>query len=328
MDANEIFKCVQKAVEGVPLMLIGSGASAPYGLPTMGELGRHLLLTLGPHNSSNPDWQRFEKNIHDNMGLEEALTDVVLASDIIEDIRKATWELVSKKDIEVFYKVLFNEIQLPLAKLIKHFYQTHPQNVNIVTTNYDRLIEYACDSLRLPISTGFYGHYIKHYFGKFASQKIVNLVKVHGSLDFFKDPHDVSFSLPMQTSIPNGLKPEIITPGISKYQAVLKGTPRLLLNECDSLVNGASSYLCIGYGFNDEQIQEEIISNIRDGKPIVVVTMEVSDKAAHLLANNAAHFISVQKGKTDGTTEFCIDRNITVVDGTYWTIEGFLEIIS
>lgn len=328
MEATEIFKLVQKAVESVPLMLIGSGASAPYSLPTMGELGDHLLETLGAKNSADSHWQEFEKNIHAGMGLEEALTDVMLAPDIIEDIRKETWELVSGKDIELFYKVLFNEIQLPLARLIKHFYQTHPQNVNIITTNYDRVIEYACDSLQLPISTGFNGYHIKHYSGKFASKRIVNLVKVHGSLDFFKDPHDVSFSLPMQTSIPKGLKAEIITPGISKYQAVLKGTPRLLLNECDSLVNDASSYLCIGYGFNDEQIQEEIISNIRNGKPIVVVTKKISEKAAHLLANNAVHFISIQEGEVAGTTEFCVDRNITIVDGTYWSIEGFLEIIS
>lgn len=328
METNELFKFVQKAVEGIPLMLIGSGASVPYGLPTMGDLGGHLLSKLGPKNSADPNWQMFENNIHDGMGLEEALSGVMFTRNIIDDVRRETWELVSKKDIELFYKILFNEIQLPLGKLIKHFYQTHPQNVNIITTNYDRVIEYACDSLQLPVSTGFNGHYVKHYNGEFPSKKVVNLIKVHGSLDFFKDPHDVSFSLPMQANIPKGLMPEIITPGISKYQAVLKGTPRLLLNECDRLVNDASSYLCIGYGFNDEQIQEEIISNIRNGKPIVVVTKEVSDKAAHLLANNATHFISIQKGHADGTTDFCIDRNITTIDGTYWTIDGFLEIIS
>lgn len=328
MELNDIFKCIQKAVEGIPLILIGSGSSAPYGLPTMGELGNHLLTELTPRYSTNANWQIFQENIHDGMGLEDALTDVVLSTDIIDDIRKETWELVSRKDIELFYKVLFGEVDLPLAAMIKHFYRTHPQCVNIITTNYDRVIEYACDSAQLPVHTGFDGQYEKHYFGKFGNKKIVNLVKVHGSLDFFKDPHDVSYSLPLRNSIPVGLSPEIITPGISKYQAVLKGTPRQLLNECDNLVNAAPSYLCIGYGFNDEQIQEGIISNIRTGKPIVVVTMDVSDKAAHLLVNNATTYITVQKGKEDGTTDFCINQEITNVEGTYWTVDGFLKIIT
>lgn len=328
MEVNDIFKSVQKAVEEIPLMLIGSGSSAPYGLPTMGQLGNHLLSNLTSKYYKDSSWMQFESNLSAGMGLEEALTGVVLSEEIIDDIRKKTWELVSSKDINLFYKVLFGEIQLPLAKLIKHFYQTYPQCVNIITTNYDRVIEYACDSVQIPLYTGFEGQYEKHYVGTFLSRKIVNLIKVHGSLDYFKDSHEVSYSLPLQNEIPVGLSPEIITPGISKYQAVLKGTPRHLLNECDKLVNGAHSYLCIGYGFNDEQIQEGIMSNIRMGKPIVVVTMDVSDKAAHLLVNNAKHYITIQKGELDGTTEFCIDKEILTVDGTYWTVEGFLDIIS
>lgn len=328
MELNEIFKHIQKAVAGTPLILIGSGSSATYGLPTMGTLGKHLLAKLTPLHSRDTNWQSFQRNIRAGMGLEEALTDVVLSSDIIDDIRKETWKLVSQKDLEVFYKVLFGEIQLPLAEMIKHFYRTHPQCVNIITTNYDRVIEYACDSAQLPVCTGFDGQYKKHYFGKFGFKKIVNLVKVHGSLDFFKDPHEVSYSLPLQNTIPIGLTPEIITPGISKYQGVLKGTPRQLLNECDNLVNAAPSYLCIGYGFNDEQIQERIISNIRTGKPIVVVTMDVSDRAAHLLVNNATNYITVQKGEEDGTTDFCVNRIVSTVEGTYWTVDGFLKIIT
>lgn len=327
METDKVFKHIQKAMEAPPLILIGSGSSVPYGLPTMGVLGEHLIKKLSPLYAGNKDWDMFEKNIQIGMGLEEALTDVVLSTDIIDDIRRETWALLSGKDINLFYKVLFGEIELPLAELIRHFFRTHPQCVNIITTNYDRVVEYACDSVQLPLCTGFDGQYEKHYFGKFGSKKIVNLVKVHGSLDFFKDPHDVSYSLPLQERIPVGLIPEIITPGISKYQAVLKGTPRQLLNECDNLVNSASAYLCIGYGFNDEQIQEGIISNIRSGKPIVVVTKEVSDKAGHLLVNNAEDYITIQKGCEEGTTEFCINQKITIIEGTYWTVDGFLKII-
>lgn len=179
MEVDEIFKQVQKAVEGVPLMLIGSGSSAPYGLPTMKQLGDHLIDKLGADYSEDLSWQQFEKNIKNEMGLEEALTGVVLSSEIIDDIRKETWGIVSEKDNELFYKVLFGEVRLPLADLIKHFQHTHPQRVNIITTNYDRVVEYACDSAQLPVNTGFEGYYKKHYSGKFGEKRIVNLIKVY-----------------------------------------------------------------------------------------------------------------------------------------------------
>lgn len=106
MELNEIFKRIQKAVEEIPLILIGSGSSAAYGLPTMGTLGDHLLTKLTPLHSGDTNWQAFQKNIRAGIGLEEALTDVMLSSDIIDDIRKETWELVSQKDFELFYTVL------------------------------------------------------------------------------------------------------------------------------------------------------------------------------------------------------------------------------
>lgn len=327
MEPEEIFRLVQRSVADVPLLLIGSGSSAPFGLPSMDELGHHLIDTLSPTYRTNSSWDQFEENITNGQDLESALTNIVLSPEIIDDIRKETWNLVSSKDLQLYYKIVFQETKIPLARLLKKFYQTHPQCVNVITTNYDRVIEYACDTAQIPISTGFKGHYLKHYTGEFNFRNKVNLVKVHGSLDFFKDAHDATFSLPIQQKIPTGLKPEIITPGISKYQAVLKGTARQLLNESDALIRQALSFLCIGYGFNDEQIQENIITSIRSGKPIVVVTKTISDKAAHLLANNSLNYISIQCGVDHGTTEFCINREVTVVKGTYWTIDGLLQII-
>lgn len=73
----------------------------------------------------------------------------------------------------------------------------------------------------------------------------VNIVKVHGSLDTFKDVHGASLNIPLMNKIPDGLVPEIITPGSSKYRAVLKGTTRDLLNASDEMIKYAKSFLCI-----------------------------------------------------------------------------------
>lgn len=255
------------------------------------------------------------------------MTSIVFNDDIINNIRKQTWELISKYDLELFNSVLFANKDLPLSRLIKKYFQAHPSKVDIITTNYDRVIEYACDKVRIPVNTGFLGCYSKYYSDKFSNKNAVNLVKVHGSLDLFKDFKGVTISLPLQQHIPDGLTPEIVTPGISKYEAVLTGIEHPLLNQCDSMIKNASSYLCIGYGFNDAQIQALMINEIQSGKPIVLLTKDVSDATAQLLTNNATNYAYICNGEKEGTTDICINKETCTINGTYWTVEGFMDII-
>lgn len=327
MDTSEIFRIIQKYTEANPLFFVGSGTSAAYGLPGMGKLGEHLLESLSSKYASDSDWQHFEDNIKSGKDLESAMTDIVFREEIIDDIRKETWKLISEKDLEIFSDVVFGNKEIALSKLIKIYYQSHPQKVDVITTNYDRLIEYACDKAQIPMNTGFSGYYSKFYSDLFGKKNIVNLVKVHGSLDWFKDSKGVITTLPLQKEIPSGLVPEIITPGVSKYQAVLTGIERPLLSQCDAMIKSALSYLCIGYGFNDTQIQALMIKEIQSGKPLVLVTMEVSDSTAHLLANNAVNYAYICKGEKENTTEVCINKQLYVIDGTYWTVDGFMKII-
>lgn len=327
MEPSELFKIIQKYTENHPLFFIGSGSSAACGLPGMEILGKHLLSELSDIYSSDSAWQKFEENLKSGQDLEKAMTNIVFNGDIINNIRKQTWELISKDDLDLFNSVLFANKDLPLSRLIKKYFQAHPSKVDIITTNYDRVIEYACDKVRIPVNTGFSGCYSKYYSDKFSNKNAVNLVKVHGSLDLFKDSKGVTISLPLQQNIPVGLTPEIITPGISKYQAVLTGIERSLLNQCDSMIKNASSYLCIGYGFNDTQIQALMINEIQSGKPLVLLTKDVSEETAHLLANNATNYAYICNGAKEGTTDICINRKICTINGTYWTVEGFMDII-
>lgn len=327
MDKDEIFKFIQKAVSDPPLILVGSGGSAPYGLPSMKDLGDHLIRSLDSEYSGNYYWDKFVENLKNGQDLETALSKLSLDDSIIEDIRKETWKLISEKDLALFKSVFLANKVLVIGSLIKKFYQPHPKCVNVITTNYDRVIEYACDSVKLPICTGFSGLYLKDYCDEFPNKDVVNIIKVHGSLDMFRDTHGASLNIPLMNELPSGVVPEIITPGLSKFQAVLKGNPRDLLSVSDRMIKKANSFLCIGYGFNDEQIQEKIITKIRQNTPIVVITMQLTDSAAHLITNNAKSFVTIQKGDEPNTTEFCINNKTTVLDGCFWSIDGFMEII-
>lgn len=327
MELETFFTAVQSIIADTPLFLIGSGCSAALGLPGMAELGDHLISSLDSKYRGVPCWDQFHHNLVSGDDLETALTGITLTDDISNDIQCETWCLLSPRDLAVFDRVLFDHQVLPLGAMLKKFYQAHPKRINVITTNYDRIIEYSCDSAKLPVTTGFDGCYLKQYSNSFKNKDSVNLIKIHGSLDTFRDPYGVTVTVPMLHELCPGLIPEIIMPGLHKYEAVLRGTHRPLLIEAEHMINDARSFLCIGYGFNDTQIQEGILTKARAGTPLIVLTKKVSESAARLLANNAVNYVSIQEGEVSGTTEVCINRDMHVFDGTFWSIDGFMSII-
>lgn len=329
MDKNKIFSLVQEYIEGVPLILIGTGGTIPYGLPGMNQLASYLLDNLNEKYKEDGEWIKLSERLNDGVDLETALTGLALEDSITNDVIIQTWKLVTEYDLKLFSKIISDGYELPLSKLIRWFYQPHPQCVNIITTNYDRVIEYACDQVKLPIDTKYYGSYLRSLSNtSLVKSKIVNLIKVHGSLDLFKDESQFVYSVPLQSEVPKGFTPYIITPGASKYRSVLQGPCRQAVHNADIIINDAKSYLCIGYGFNDEQIQENIIAQIRLGKPIVIVTKEISEKAYELIKNNSKKYIIIQEGKEkNDTTEIIYSEGTNIIEGVYWTVDGFMQII-
>lgn len=329
MGKNDVFKAVQDLMRNPPLFLIGTGGSIPYGLPGMSELAARLETELTPKYNGDPVWSTFLERLADGKDLETALTGLVLSEEVRNDIIKETWSLVSDADLSFFEDLILRRKSIDeFSGLLSYFYRPAPKRINIITSNYDRVIEYACDFAGLPLDIRFAGTYYKQMSSlQIAQKESVNLLKVHGSLDLFQDAHQQVISLPLRHEVPRGFIPCIITPGSEKYRTILQDPMRQTLYDAITLMEQAAGYLCIGYGFNDEQIQANIIKGIRRGKPILVVTQGISDSAASLLANNGKRFITLTKGKDSNTTEVVIDREICEIEGDYWSIPGLLSIL-
>lgn len=329
MDKNSIFTLVQQYTKDVPLILIGTGGTIPYGIPGMGELANHLKVSMNSKFKDNPQWIQFIEKINKGVDLETALTDINLNSEILNEIIRETWILVNSADIELLKKILKAQEELPLATLIKRFYTPNPQCINIITTNYDRVIEYACDQVKIPTDIRFCGNYFKSFNrSELSRRSIVNLIKVHGSLDMFRDSDGFVYSIPLQMTIPEAFTPEIITPGNDKYRALLISHCADLKRDADNLIDKANSFLCIGYGFNDNQIQRNIIEEIKKDKPIVVITKQLSNDAIELIKHNSKKHIIIQNDtKNDNTSHVVINGEDSKLDGIYWSIDGFLKII-
>ena len=70
MDLKNIFIKVQNIINDVPLLLVGTGASIPYGIPGMKGLSEYLLDTLREEYIDDPAWvnisARLESGIRDD----------------------------------------------------------------------------------------------------------------------------------------------------------------------------------------------------------------------------------------------------------------------
>lgn len=239
MTIDTVFKKIQKIIGDVPVVLAGTGASIPHGIPGMSQLAEYLQQELRSKYVLDPSWGIISSRLDKGIDLESALTNVTPepSDALVQDITVATWQFITKYDLKCFFDLMLTGNTIPLSRLFRKLAQTSKHNINIITTNYDRLIEYACDQAKLEIDDHFRGQY-NRWFSTSAlnTRNIVNILKVHGSLDYFKDSNGTVRAIPMRDSIPTGYIPDIVPPGSNKYRTVLQGIHRDLLHEADNLI--------------------------------------------------------------------------------------------
>lgn len=197
MEKDKIFEIVQKYINSIPVILLGSGASAHYGIATMSILATKLkenlrdMITPEDRSCIKSFFRELEKR--DN-NLEQTLLTIKATPNVEAKIQKVTWELINQGDKEVFFQ-LQADAKLGLTSLLDYLIgHTGNRSINVITTNYDRLAEYAASQTGAFVNTGFthcligkfmdeqtLEHYcqLKDYIG------LVNIWKVHGSLDWF-----------------------------------------------------------------------------------------------------------------------------------------------
>ena len=179
---------IQSMLDKNPALLIGSGGSVPYGLPSMKDLANEITEKLNAIYKDDDTWKAFIAELARSDNLELALEKVVVKEEIHNAIVSIIWEIIDKKDREAINSFLKSSTSPALTLILKKFVQ-HAGVTDVVTTNYDRLIEYSIDSSQGAVQTGFSGNCIKTFcrFNSFSGCRTVNLYKVHGSIDWFRN---------------------------------------------------------------------------------------------------------------------------------------------
>lgn len=334
---DELARICQHFLAERPVIVLGTGATIPHGLPSMPILADLLLEAI---KGNPPGWEEFSAKLDTTKDLEQALHDIDLPEETIEILVAATWEIISSKDSEFYEQLLNRLVAFPLADLFKYLLRTADSHIRVVTTNYDRLAEYAANYSGAYVSTGVTAGWLQRFVPAsvnteraptpgYEGQVIV--LKVHGSLDWFRDATDDVVGVPLARMIPLNMKPLVVTPGVSKYRAVHKDPFRTVMTAADAVLRGASCYVCIGYGFNDEHVQPVLVNRVmKDDIPIVLVTKQLSTPTrTAFLTNPPKKFIFLEE--TDGGTMVYNPEHPEGVrlDGvSAWSLDNFMKLIT
>ncbi|NNN70830.1 SIR2 family protein [Vibrio sp. 3-2(1)] len=329
-------KQAQEYYGKAPVIIMGSGASAAHGMSGMWALAKHLIAQTDVSGLSDPElevWEHFCQVLDSGIDLESALHQVATSEELTSRIVKATWSLINSEDIEIFQKSLQDSGMFSLSRLLEHMFRSSIRKINIITTNYDRLVEYACDHMRIHHYTGFTHGFFRQLAAptEITSARRVNIWKVHGSLDWFQSPMGDTVALSNIQKIPNDYKPQIVTPGTQKYQKTHLEPFRSIINHADLAISEAGSYLCIGYGFNDEHIQPKLmVKCLRQKTPVTIITYALSESAKKLIIDGSAqNYLAIERGGTDDQSIVysSLNKAPITVDMNIWSLEGYLSLI-
>lgn len=325
-DKNHCFTLIQQYLSSVPLVLIGSGNSCANGIPGMFYLADELRRTLNDEFKNDPNWNKFIQNLDKGNDLEKSVSEISFSPQLVDAITLCIWGAINSYDLELFSRLIEGTSTIGLAPLVKKMLKAHPQSLDIITTNYDRLIEYSCDLQGININSSTVGKYLQSITANPPKCKgTVNLLKIHGSLDWFENSKGQLIAIPLQQSIPKGFRPKIITPGDLKFRKILHPPFREILGQMDILINSANSFLCIGYGFNDEQIQEQIFSRTMQDKPIVVITKSLPDQVIEQVKKHSKRYAIILEGDNPAKSIVQTDRGNIEIDSKIWCIDEFTE---
>ena len=315
---SDIFTIIQQFLKNPPVIIWGSGATIPFNLPSMSQLNDALKKKIADFNATN-------ENLENELGKDEY-------KEKMPEIRRVVWDTVNQADKEVHEKLTkgnFDDLE-PIKNMIEKFRDCQPRVVNIITTNYDCILEYTMAYHTIPFTDGFSGRDFSTFSDtNFKSKNLVHLIKVHGSLNWFK----IQGSIRFLSYRPKCCEAIIICPGRNKYQEAYQIPYRNLIQKSDDLIQSANSFLVVGFGFNDEHLTPKIREKVNAGTPLVLVTRGVTESCEKEMTQ-AQKYIFLQKCKESESKTLVtikkgkeIEIEEKVIDGNYWQLKKFMEVL-
>jgi len=320
----------QKLREPNTVFLLGGGASFCAGLPGVFELTNLVLSML--RNESCSTFEEITQFLLDNgikkPNIEEVLSELHHRLSAIGSVHrdkeryKATFEVVCQC-IQNTLKVdgpteYHKDFVLRLVSRREAEPAKKAPPVQIFTTNYDLLIELACEESHIVAINGFEGVFHRRWnpacfdydIGKATthvqtprfdpSARHIRLYKLHGSLSWFEDDGQFYEENPMLES---NRTPLIIYPSRLKYAESIRPPFDWFFRRFGAAVSDADLLICIGYRFADENLNQYIFTGLDERLSLLVLSKEPIDAFVSISTHPRVSVINEERTIIDGNDQ-------------------------
>lgn len=339
LELSNVKKLLQDHLQEGLLLVVGTGLSIAEGIPGMGLLAEHLKSVIPPKLTLAPDpaWSDVVTALDGGDNLEAAMGKAKLQSSTVDAIVEATALFISAKEREVFARVLSGKRVLPFTTFAKHLFKAG-KKFHLITPNYDRLIELAAEAAEIGVDSRFFGYlygrsvpkrsadshresYIAGRNSSFRALPCLCIHKPHGSLDWFEVGGKI-VRCPMDV----GKVPIIITPGASKYRESFRWAFDDQRTSGNRGATNATRLMFIGYGFNDDHLEQYLCPSLKLAKPGVIISKDLSDNARRVIENSKGVEVTAlcAVSNTDLRTRISSSSGEElIIDEQLWNLEGF-----
>lgn len=133
---EQVAEAAQKYVAVCPVIILGSGASIPHGVPSMSGLAQELLnrVQVPGRSADETPWLNFKTELARTNDLEKALHQDALPTSLLDIVVRETWKVIAEHDLPVSEAVLADPGYLPLTKLFRHLLWTAQASISVITT--------------------------------------------------------------------------------------------------------------------------------------------------------------------------------------------------
>lgn len=337
MDGFDYRKPLQEHFSDGLAVIVGSGLSCAEGLAGMSELADHLntKLALELDKPTLDEWSTLSELIAER-GLEPALMELEPSEQLDSAIAGAVVECLAPQEGSVISDVVAGRRTLRFTKLVPCLLEVDA-GLPILTTNYDRLVEVACEAAGLHVDTMFDGSVIGTLDVKNARQSLLRVtdlrgqsirkryrsharvLKPHGSLDWYQGPDG-----PIRFAGHLNLPRLIVAPGRRKLR---RGYDRPFDEHRETmnrLLNGVARLFVVGYGFNDDHLETRLTELIRQGKPTLMLTRTLSPRARSLATKNPS-VTALERESDERTRMIFRGETLSINEPGIWDLGNFVD---
>lgn len=348
---NIAYQAITEFFKDKPFVLFGTGTSCAldlnFGMPA---LERHLRaeLTCDMTDVQAQQWQQvvfaLDASTHDFESAMDFIKDEALTKRIVE----LTASFVANYDNTYAHLIMSGLCDWPAGLLLKKLVDALPQSdkqLHIATPNYDLLAEYALVQHKIPYITGFHGGFLRRYNWSEAKKSVqsiprstrtrrplsvidcnhICLHKPHGSLNTFEWESQLIECDGWILNKPEDVERAMITPGTAKYQRLHKD--RAQLAEYDKAVRNHSSFLFLGFGFNDSQLVNNAFRQKleQDHCRALVITRDSNSRIEEWLSKCPNMWLICKQVDTDNTRIYNskFENWLHVDDKELWRFDAF-----